>query len=84
MRIAFTAVLFCLSASAMAHPWDDAKLPPDKRAELALKAMTEDEKLTLVAGQFGSMKDGWEPPAEARMGSAGYVPGITRLGIPPL
>jgi beta-glucosidase len=55
----------------------------DERAEAAVKAMTLDEKLTLVLGYFGSDWMGKAPPPEARYGSAGYVPGIPRLGIPP-
>jgi beta-glucosidase len=81
--LAISAVLAAAPAIA-GHAWDDAKLRPDERASLVLKAMTQDEKLTLVYGYFGSyMKDkNVPPPAEARMGSAGYVPGIARLGIP--
>lgn len=73
------------AAPAMAgHVWDNTKLKPEERASLVLKAMTQDEKLTLVYGYFGSyMKDkNAPPPPEARMGSAGYVPGVARLGIP--
>src|SRR5204862_522618 len=46
--------------------------------------MTEDEKLTLVFGLFGTdfAPKNFKTPAEARPGSAGYVPGIPRLGIP--
>jgi beta-glucosidase len=43
--------------------------------------MTQDEKLRLVFGYFASDWQGKKPPAEARYGSAGYVPGIPRLGI---
>jgi beta-glucosidase len=70
-------------AAVAAHPWLDARLAPAKRAALAVKAMTEEEKLTLVFSYFGSVTTGQDPPAGARMGSAGYVPGIPRLGIPP-
>lgn len=71
--------------AAAQRPWLDPALSPDVRADLALKAMTESEKLSLVFGYFGSEKPeaGYRPPAGARMGSAGYVPGIGRLGIPP-
>lgn len=34
-----------------AHPWCDRDLGPDKRARLFVKAMTQDEKITLVGGQ---------------------------------
>src|SRR5690606_23787038 len=47
--------------------------------------MTLDEKLTLLKGYFGTdfPPAEFEAPREARYGSAGYVPGIPRLGIPP-
>jgi beta-glucosidase len=72
-----------LLAAEAAHPWLDAGLAPARRAALALQAMTEEEKLDLVFSYFGSVSAGRDPPAGARMGSAGYVPGIPRLGIPP-
>ena len=77
------AVLMITPAAA-GHAWDDTKLTPDARAALALKAMTSDEKFTLIYGYFGSVMvdKHMPPPPEARMGSAGYVPGIPRLGIP--
>ena len=56
---------------------------PDERAAAALSKMTLDEKLQLVFGYFGSDWQGRKPPAAARYGSAGYVPGIPRLGITP-
>jgi beta-glucosidase len=70
--------------SAPARPWMNAKLSPDKRASLAVAAMTNDEKLVLVFGYFGTdfPARNFKAPAEARAGSAGYVPGIPRLGIP--
>ena len=68
-----------------ARPWLNPKLSPDERAALAVRAMTQREKLTLVYGYFGSVMPGthYVPPRAVRMGSAGYVPGIPRLGIPP-
>lgn len=73
------------AAAAADRPWLDPALSADARADLAVKAMTEEEKLALVFGYFGSMKPeaSYRPPQAARMGSAGYVPGIARLGIPP-
>jgi beta-glucosidase len=67
------------------QPWMDAALSPDRRADLVLARMTRDEKLSLVFGWFATdfaPKD-YSAPAGARAGSAGYVPGIPRLGIPP-
>ncbi|MGR4863774.1 beta-glucosidase [Caulobacter sp. LARHSG274] len=61
------------------------RLSADQRADLIVAQMTQDEKLTLVFGYFGSNqeKPKFTPHAEARMGSAGYIPGIPRLGVPP-
>jgi beta-glucosidase len=45
--------------------------------------MTQDEKLTIIFGFFGAdMGDKYKRVADALPGSAGYVPGIERLGIP--
>lgn len=68
-----------------ARPWLDARLTPDERAQLVLAQMTREEKISLLSGYFGSPRADkkYRPPAGAREGSAGYVPGIPRLGIPP-
>ena len=56
-----------------------------ERAAVMLSQMTRDEKLTLLKGYFATdfPASGHKAPKEAREGSAGYVPGIPRLGIPP-
>jgi beta-glucosidase len=71
--------------AAPARAWMDASLSPDRRAELVLAQMTQDEKLSLVFGWFATdfAPKNYTAPAEGRAGSAGYVPGIPRLGIPP-
>jgi beta-glucosidase len=58
---------------------------PDERAAAILAQMTLDEKLTLLKGYFGTdfAPNEYTAPGEVRQGSAGYVPGIPRLGIPP-
>ncbi len=58
---------------------------PDERAGAMVAAMTLDEKLTLLQGYFGENfpPARFEAPPQARPGSAGYVPGVPRLGIPP-
>ncbi|MGA2025030.1 MAG: glycoside hydrolase family 3 C-terminal domain-containing protein [Steroidobacteraceae bacterium] len=73
------------SGAPAAERWLDAGLDPDTRAELALGAMTADEKFSLLDGFFGApqVASGYVPPSAARSASAGYVPGIERLGIPP-
>src|ERR1044072_8179006 len=73
------------SASA-ARPWMNARLSPDRRAALVLARMTRAEKLQLVFGYFGTdfpPKNGFKMPEGARPGSAGYIPPIPRLGLPP-
>ena len=66
-----------------ARPWLNPKLAPDARADLALKAMTQDEKLTIIFGYFGTdMLPKYKRIPESLDGSAGYIPGIARLGVP--
>jgi beta-glucosidase len=60
-------------------------LSPDERAALVVREMTQDEKLSLVFGWFATnadWKNNYKAPAASRYGSAGYIPGIKRLGIP--
>ena len=74
-----------VSPALARRPWLDSGLTPDRRADLALQAMTRSEKLALVFGYLGTaMPDKhFVPPPQARPGSAGFVPGIARLGLPP-
>lgn len=94
MKKSLAAVLLAACAASLAfaapapraqRPWMNAALGPDQRAALVLKRMTRDEKLTLVFGYFSTdfPPKKYTMPAEGREGSAGYVPGIPRLGIPP-
>jgi beta-glucosidase len=67
----------------------DTSLTADARANLVETEMTREEELTLVRGYFGvdypwTAKVYPEAIRKALPGSAGYVPGIPRLGIPPL
>jgi beta-glucosidase len=88
-----TGLLAMILASALVRPadapssqgWLDASLDPDARAQLALQAMTLAEKFTLVEGYYAAPRPvrHYLPPPEARPASAGYVPGIERLSIPP-
>jgi beta-glucosidase len=71
------------AATKPAQPWLNPKLDPDTRADLVVEAMTQDEKLTLVFGYFGAdMKPKYTRIEGSLPGSAGYVKGIPRLGIP--
>ena len=86
---ATTAIGLALAGAAPAavpadKPWLDAKLTPDARADLVLRQMTTDEKLTLVFGYF-STDAPWKHytrPAGAPADAAGFIPGIDRLGVP--
>lgn len=73
------------AAAAGQRPWLNSSLPPGRRAELAVAAMTRSEKLSLVLGYLGTVMPSahYTPPPQALPGSAGFVPGIARLGVPP-
>jgi beta-glucosidase len=75
-------------ASSVAQPWLDSKLSPDKRAELAVDAMTVDEQFALVRGYVGVTISapgvGNIVAPEGARQSSGYVAGAPRLGIPAL
>lgn len=67
----------------MSSPTDD----PDARAREVEAALTDDERFSLLVGVMGTgemwpLRDDRIPP-EVPM-SAGYVPGIARLGVPAL
>lgn len=78
------------------RPWLDRGLAPEARAKAAVAAMTEDEKLRLIFGYGDGAQRGMtavsddvvSPELKASVaahmirGSAGYVPGVPRLGIP--
>src|SRR5256885_17237279 len=73
-------------AAAPARPWMNRSLGSDERAALVVQQMTEDEKLSLVFGWFATdadWKNNFKAPAAGRYGSAGYIPRIARLGLPP-
>jgi len=66
-------------------PWMNVALSPDDRAALLVQQMTEDEKLTLVRGYFGVPAGPFAAGMpKGAIGSAGFVPGIPRLGVPAL
>jgi beta-glucosidase len=64
-------------------PWSDAKKSPDERAELLLKEMTIDEKVSIVHGG-GAARGGAAPAPGAAVsnGGAGFTQSVPRLGIP--
>ena len=72
------------------RPWSDPELAPDARADLLDAQMTQDEELQLVHGYFGVrggsiFAKGAPKDLQPQLrNTAGFVPGIPRLGIPPL
>jgi beta-glucosidase len=77
------SALVVQAAAADGLPWDDRSLPAEERARMAVDQMTPQEKLSLVHGGLGAPWGG-EPKPPGAIGSAGFVSGIPRLGIPPL
>jgi beta-glucosidase len=67
------------------RPWSDATLFPDARARLLLAQLTQDEKFQLIRSYYaGPDRPANKPFPQGAIASAGYVPGIARLGIPAL
>jgi beta-glucosidase len=86
---AFAAMLSIAASMAAQTPgppqpkkyaWSDTTLSPDVRADMVLKELTLDEKISLLhgGGGMGNIPPG---PSESN-GGAGYVRSIARLGIP--
>lgn len=67
-----------------AKPWMNKKLAATERANLVLAQMTQEEKFTILYGYFGveQKEKNYLPPKDALYGSAGWIAGIPRLGIP--
>ena len=92
-RSAVAGVLLALAASGAAPAQDvasvtlakDTRGTPAERAAAMVAQMTRAEKLSLLEGYFGTDfgPGKFTAPENALQGSAGYVPGIARLGIPP-
>ena len=87
----FAGILGALSAASVAiaqsadRPWMNPGLAPEERAELVLKQLTLDEKLALLHGNGMAHASQWQMPlTHLANGGAGYVEGVSRLGIPPL
>jgi beta-glucosidase len=90
------ALALSAQAAAEDQAWLDRNLAPEARAKAAVSAMTLDEKLRLVFGysdqaltEVGKVPDDIVSPelkayvvTHLVKGSAGFVPGVPRLGIP--
>ena len=78
----FALFVLATPVDSLDQRWRDPTLPPDVRAYAALQAMSFDEKLAMVHTFYGlAFEHRRDKPAGA-IGSAGYAPGIPRLGIP--
>jgi beta-glucosidase len=91
-RSTFMTLLFITFLIATAHsqqnpkaqPWMNTTLSPDERADLVLKQMTLDEKISMLHGTGMEGLGPVSPLAVKSNGGAGYVVGVPRLGIPPI
>ena len=82
---AIGAGLWALAFSAAAQParpWMDPKLDPDQRARMVEQQMTDEERYGLLHGPMALPFLGPVPPGA--VGSAGYIAGVPRLGVPAL
>jgi beta-glucosidase len=61
------------------YPWSDTTMSPDARADMVIKELTLEEKISLLHGQGFSFNA--TGPTESN-GGAGYSVGIPRVGIP--
>ncbi len=78
------ALLGGVNANAADTPrWLDSRLSADERAELLNRELTLDERISLVHGIWSRPDRDISVPPDAII-SAGYVPGVSRLGIPAL
>ena len=82
MGLLVSSLLWAAGPVAAGAPCGD-RSGTDARVADTLRRMTQSEKLALVHGGLGAPWAGGPKPAGA-LGSAGYVPGVPRLGIPPL
>jgi beta-glucosidase len=81
MALIIASLLAGAALGQAAEPWRDTSRPAAARAAALVHAMTRDEKLRYVHGLFPPLTK----PAPADMiPSAGYIPGVPRLGIPTL
>jgi beta-glucosidase len=76
-------ILLILAGAPFAAMADDRSLSPADRAAQTLARMTESEKLALVHGRLGAPWGGHRKP-DGAIGSAGFVAGAPRLGVPAL
>ena len=74
--MAFFAALVLVASGSVFSFAQDAKITGNARVDHLLSQMTLDEKLAMI---HGAGED-----ASTNQGQAGYLPGVKRLGIPPM
>lgn len=67
-----------------ARPWMNPHLSPGERADLLVAVMTLDEKIAMLHGPMAMPLSPTMPVPAGAVGSAGYIAGNPRLGIPAL
>jgi beta-glucosidase len=72
------------ATTSASRPWMNTQLSPDQRAALLVKSMTFDEKVAMLHGPMAMPLGPTMPMPQGAVGSAGYIPGNARLGIPAL
>src|SRR6185437_2084266 len=65
-----------------AQPWMNARLSPDRRADLVLEKLSLDQQIALLHGEMPLFMGAHKPPGVVI--SAGYMPGVPALGVPAL
>lgn len=75
-------ISFAQSTQNNARPWMNPALSPEQRADLVIKQMTLDEKISMLHGTGMEGLSPMSPLAIHSNGGAGYVVSPRRLGIP--
>lgn len=81
--VAWCCALLCTPAALSQSPWQDTRRTPDERARLLNAQLTLDERIRMLHGPLAMPVRGFVLPPGVQP-SAGYVPGVERLGIPAL
>jgi beta-glucosidase len=80
---AFATTMHGVVQADVSSPWMNTKLSADERARLLERELTPDERIALLHSPMAIELGPFKRPAGA-LGSAGYVAGVARLGIPAL
>jgi beta-glucosidase len=80
--LAAVAPVSAQSNQKPSQPWMNPSVSADERADLVLKEMTLDEKISLLHGTGMVGLSPMSPLSVHSNGGAGYVVGVPRLGIP--